>query len=539
MLEFGRHSSDSTDTDSCPQPFLVISQLLRARKALERIFASRDTEKIAFLQGCYGPLTFKCNVVGCLHYDIGFERLQERDNHVGSHHRSFKCPEFGCFYREVGFANDRSLNQHISRCHTDPACNKFVFPKLRSHPTEDEWKKFRDAIDSNDLDLVRDLVYKNSSFQDQEIPGNYTALQYAAVSGKVQIAQFLLQSGSNIGAVNSSGSALSVACFWGQKDMVQFLLSNSRCEEDVNSRNSYGETPLMLSNSVLKSVTVNTQLAVLRLLLDDSKVLPNSTDRNGRTLLSLVAGRGDSKKVQVVNMLLWNDRIDVDAKDNRGMTPLSWAANWGIAEVVKMFLQCDRGVDFNAKDASGKTPLSSAAGRRGGTSGNAASVVKMLLDHHGIDADAKDNGGRTPLSWAAGEGMGAVVEVFLERHREVDVNAMDSDGRTPLSWAAARTKDLVMTPAAAPLVVKTLLKHDGIDVDARDKGGRTPLSWAASSGMARVVEVFLQCDKEVDVNAEDNGGRTPLSWAAARENDSEKAQVVQALIKHGGVSGGL
>ena len=528
---------DPTDTDSHPQPFLISYQLLRARKALEKIFASRETEKITFLRECYGPISFKCSVVGCPHNDAGFEKLQERDSHVRSHNRPFKCPELGCFYREAGFANNRSLSQHTSQCHTDPVSSKFIFPRLGSSSySTDEQDMFREAIESNNLGLVRDLVQAHSSLQDRVRPGNgHTALQHAARYGKVEIAELLLNYGSQVGAVNASGSALSVACIWAQADMVRFLLSKSRCEEDVNSKNFRGETPLLLSGSGVRNVAA--QVAVLRLLLDDNRVSANSKDRNGKTVLALAAERGNSEKVQVVRMLLQHNRIDVDAKDNGGRTPLSRAAGWGVASAVKMFLNCGRGVDVSLTDAGGRTPLSWAASRTGSSSG-AVSVVKMLLDHHGTDADAKDNGDRTPLSWAAGEGLGEVVEVFLERRREVDVNAMDSDGRTPLSWAAARAKDSVMIPAlVSTAAVRILLKHDGIDVDARDKGGRTPLSWAASSGMAGVVEMFLQCDRGVDVNAEDNGGRTPLSWAVARENDSEKVQVVQALIKHGGISG--
>ena len=630
--------------------------------------------------------------MGCLHYTIGFEKPQERDNHVKSHYRPFKCPELGCFYGDVGFSNNRSLNQHISRCHTDLVSNKFIFPRLSysSYPTEDEQRKFREAIESDDLDLVRDLIQKNSSLKGElRSASGYTGLQHAARYGNIRIAQLLLQYGSHIGAVNAYGSALSVACYWGQVDMVQFLLSKLSCKEDLDQKHPRGEMPLLISCAGAEDA--GTQLAVLRLLLDDSRVAANGKDYDGRTLLSLVAGMTDSDKAQVLEMLLGHDRIGVDAKDNEGRTPLSWAASRGPAEAVKMFLQCDRGVnvnakdnkgrtplswaasrekgstsnaasvvkimlehhgidadpkdsegrtplsraanwgvdgvveiflqcgrevDVNSKDNEGRTPLSWAAGRGGGRRGQAVSVVKSLLEHHGIDADARDNwgrtplsraastgmavvvgvflqyswvidvnakdaggrtplswaaaktgyhlacssaeqvvkeflehngidvdsrdsGGRTPLSWAAGEGMAGVVEMFLQRGRGVDVNAKDKEGRTPLSWAASRARGFVWSsPEISVAVVKILLTHDGTDVDARDNGGRTPLSWAASGGIVEVVEMFLQCDW-VDVNAEDNGGRTPLSWAVARENGSKKAEVVQALIKHGGIGGSL
>jgi hypothetical protein len=87
--------------------------------------------------------------------------------------------------------------------------------------------------------------------------------------------------------------------------------------------------------------------------------------------------------------------IDVDAKDDNGWTPLSWAAERGHEAVVKLLLGTGK-VDVDAKDEEyGWTPLSLAA-----ENGHEA-VVQLLLGTGKVDIDTKDNDGRTPLSWAA------------------------------------------------------------------------------------------------------------------------------------------
>lgn len=423
-------------------------------------------------------------MIGCLYYDVGFESLQERDNHVRSHNRPFKCPERGCFYEELGFGNNQSLNRHIALCHSSSDSSKFAFPKL---PTAGERKRFQEAIKSDNLDLVRELIHANSSLQDGAWIGGYTGLQLAAKHGSVRIAQLLLDCGSNIGTLSKSGTALHVACFWGQADMVQFLLSYSRCEEDVNSKDEQGDTPLL---SVFRSQYVSAKLEVVRLLLEDRKVSANIQNRIGRTPLSLAAALNHSEAVPMVMMFLKRDGIDINAKDSGGGTPLSWAASSGIAGVVKIFLQWD-GVDVNARDAGGRTPLSWAAYRE---DSEAVPVVMLLLGHN-----------------------------------EVDINARDNEGRTPLAWAAVKRIEGV---------VKVLLQDRGVDVNARDAGGRTPLSWAAGSGTAAVVDAFLEQSVGVDVNARDDRGRTPLSWAVARR-DAGMAAVVKRLEEHGAVCGAL
>ena len=380
--------------------------------------------------------------------------------------------------------------------------------------------RFRGAIESENLDLVRDLIHSDSSLQDRVGVDGYTALQHAARHGKVKTALLLLHRGSNIGAVNRHGTALHVACYWGQTDMVQFLLSNSRSSQDVNSKDERGDTPLL---SVLRSGSISAQLAVARLLLEDTRVFADTKDRNGRTPLSLAAAREDVAAVPVVKVLLGHNRIDAGARDNWERTPLSWAASRGSAGVVKTFLQHGRGVDVNAADAGGRTPLSWALDRAWGP--ETEMVVKLFLQHDGIDANAKDNNGRTPLLCAAGQCSPEVVNLFLRCGLGVDVNANDARGRTPLSRATSR--------AGGPgdvLVVKTLLGHDGTDRDAKDIEGRTPLSWAAREcGNAMVVNAFLEYGVGIDLDAKDNGGRTPLSWAAEKKHSS----VVQLFLQRG------
>jgi ankyrin repeat protein len=71
----------------------------------------------------------------------------------------------------------------------------------------------------------------------------------------------------------------------------------------------------------------------------------------------------------VVKLLL-EKGADLEAKDEFGRTPLSWAAEEGHEGVVKLLLE--KGADLEAKDEFGQTPLSRAA-----ESGHEA-VVKLL-----------------------------------------------------------------------------------------------------------------------------------------------------------------
>lgn len=89
----------------------------------------------------------------------------------------------------------------------------------------------------------------------------------------------------------------------------------------------------------------------------------NTGGAEGRTPLVWAVARLSLEAVSLVKMLLEHDGIHAYAADNKGWAPLFMAASLGSAELVNVFLQHDRGVDVNAEDNGGKTPLSWAAAR--------------------------------------------------------------------------------------------------------------------------------------------------------------------------------
>ena len=99
----------------------------------------------------------------------------------------------------------------------------------------------------------------------------------------------------------------------------------------------------------------------------------------------------------ILQLLIERDGVDINARDNEGMTPLIWAAYGGNESVARLLIE--RGADMNATDNRGMTALL---------------VVAMSPDE-------------------------ATVRLLIERG--VDTNAMDSEGKTPLMWAAIHERD--------------------------------------------------------------------------------------------------
>ncbi|SCO06114.1 uncharacterized protein FFB20_12469 [Fusarium fujikuroi] len=209
---------------------------------------------------------------------------------------------------------------------------------------------------------------------------------------------------------------------------------------------------------------------------------------SGSNLMHIVARHGLTKLL--LCLLVNTGKVNIDAKDKNGQTPLSRAAKNRHEAVVKMLLDTGK-VNVNTRDKNSQTPLSRAA-----VIGHKA-VVKMLLDTGKVNIDARDTKyGQTPLSWAAVNRHKAVVKMLLDTGK-VDVNARDTKyGRTPLSWAAVNEYEAV---------VKILLNTGKVDVNATDENGQTPLSQAAVNRHEAVVKMLLDTGK-VNIDTTDENG---------------------------------
>jgi hypothetical protein len=120
--------------------------------------------------------------------------------------------------------------------------------------------------------------------------------------------------------------------------MTHLLLSYNA---DVNTRDSYGSTPLAHAGG--------TEIA--KLLIANKADVNARDDLSGATPLHSAAAMRSKELTQV---LLDNNAI-INARDKRGCTPLHIAVQRGSKAVVELLLASK--ADVNAKDNDGNTPL--------------------------------------------------------------------------------------------------------------------------------------------------------------------------------------
>lgn len=183
------------------------------------------------------------------------------------------------------------------------------------------------------------------------------------------------------------------------------------------------------------------------------------------------AARGGWNKPEVEALLARG--ADVNARDERGETPLHTAAFWGGGRKYIAELLLARGADVNARDTHGFTPLYVAAAQ------NNAEVAELLLAR-GADVNAKAKNGWTPLFGAVSKGNTGIAKTLLDKG--ADIKYKDEYGLTLLYYAASKGKKVMVE----------LLLAKGADVNAVTVNGTTPLQQAVKGGHTDVAELLRE-----------------------------------------------
>lgn len=241
-------------------------------------------------------------------------------------------------------------------------------------------------------------------------------------------------------------------------------------------------------------------LDAVRELLSKGVSINAQRPKDGMTALHWAAQKGDASLVIGLMRL----GADLKIKNHEGKTALQLAAGFGKKAVVGAMLQRADNVQelVNIADNKGQTPLHWAAWE------NHEGVVVLLLGY-GAATNAQDGNGATPLSWARSE---SIARLLLKAG--ASLLPIDGFGARPLHRLAKNNIDL------GQILNMSLLAKDL--VNARDHLGDTPLHKAAKTGSHMAIESLIAAG--VDVNARNSHGETALGELLKRYRGAPFAQ---------------
>jgi len=289
---------------------------------------------------------------------------------------------------------------------------------------------------------------------------------------------------------------LHVASLEENEEILAILLRDGRVDPSI-------EFPT--GGNILHSAAEEGFAEVIQLLLQDSRVDPTILDRTfNSNALHFAATNG---KTEVAKLLLEDGRIDVNLKDTaeNSLPPLSLFCVYGQIELVEIALKSDK-VDVNAADQFGRTPLHIAMWKQH------EGIINLLLNHKNIQNPFKD------------KSKPKLPDDSFLRDPELDVNKMNNNNETLLYQAAARND---------AEIVQFLIEHPDIDpnICPDDETFPPPLHAAAQESNLEILQILLS-HKDIDVNKKDPKTDTAVIITACVFYTPEKGEIVEALLEH-------
>lgn len=243
-------------------------------------------------------------------------------------------------------------------------------------------------------------------------------------------------------------------------------------------------------------------MAEAQSLLDRGAFI-EARDERGCTPLHLAVWEGHADVVR----LLLNRGADTEVQHEELSPPLHRTAGTGRTLMVRLLLEGK--ADFERRNVHGFTPLHCAA-----RNGHAESA-SLLIDR-GADIEAKDATDSTPLHWAVAQGHMDTVRLLLKRGAHVQ--ALNKQQWAPLHQAAWNDRHEAVR----------LLRDAGADLNSRDSNGHSPLHvhWTGFRGCTDTAVALME--QGADIEAPDAQGKTLLCRAVGSRQPSTALVLVAA-----------
>ena len=194
---------------------------------------------------------------------------------------------------------------------------------------------------------------------------------------------------------------------WNRCRECTYLLLETGC--DINLRERYGDTPLMLA--ARRGYT-----EAVRILLDQEDCEVNTKSHEKDTALHYAADNGHAECLR----LLLDHSPDMDASTLWGYTPLMFAAMAGQADCTQLLLEA--GADFVVLERGMKSALHYCVDR------NLTVALRYCLSL-GANPDVRDSDGNTPLHHAVINKHPSAAKVLIQHGASVQLVGKNTVGR--------------------------------------------------------------------------------------------------------------
>ncbi|KOX69279.1 Ankyrin repeat and death domain-containing protein 1A [Melipona quadrifasciata] len=274
---------------------------------------------------------------------------------------------------------------------------------------------------------------------------------------------------------------------------------------DVNSRNNFGMRPLHMAarygHRDAVKMLINAGASVSAVNKKQHTLLMCAAQGNNVHVVEYLAEAVESLNGDVITALANVPRIELNARDKKGQTPVHYACTQEHLEAVEVLIGLGANVD--AQDSEGNTPLHVATRTR-------HTAIAQLLLRTGANTELIDEMGFTPLHVAASQGCKGILDSMIQHGAAL--NKQCKYGNTPLHLACQNNE----------VETVEILINKGVDLNCLNSRLQSPIHIAAEMGHTDICELLLAAGANIEQREQvktklsrcSQGGKTPLYIAA-------------------------
>uniref|UniRef100_A0A1X7TVU5 Uncharacterized protein n=1 Tax=Amphimedon queenslandica TaxID=400682 RepID=A0A1X7TVU5_AMPQE len=315
-----------------------------------------------------------------------------------------------------------------------------------------------------------------------------TLVHHAASSGNFDLVQYLItEQGLSPTAVDKDGlTALHYASMSHNLSLVKELITTYQL--DPHQANSKGLLPVLCAAQ-------SGNILVLEIYTKDYKCSLSVTDSRGWNIIHFSSFKVHTHFIKHITSQHPQYTSLIHSTNNDGKIPLHLACETGNIQLVT-FLINDMKCDVNAKDTRDQTCVTFAC-----FSGN-LDLVQLLIQQYKLDPLAVDKYGFTALHAAAGSGHTHLLEWYSQEY-SVDITNHTNNNKYSLAHEAAYKGKLHC--------LQQLINKYQCDVNATTTDtGSTVLHRACAGGQVPDVVLYLTSLPQCNVEVKTSNGSTGL-----------------------------
>jgi ankyrin repeat protein len=410
-----------------------------------------------------------------------------------------------------------------------------------------------EVIENGNLDILKFFISRKVPLEyisEEEVSSpenfnlieynNVNLLSYAARYNKVDIANFLIESGADINdgfielplveAIKNSNieminflfdkgadySNISITYCLKNKpiryDIIELLLNrgvdiNTHTQSKLLVRNL--ETTMLEKYNGLQAEDLYKTLLFCKTLEYENLLVVNYTRKEDTPLVYSII----NCDIECVKFII-EKGADVNLECSNGVLPVILPTRECINDMNKLNLLLETGADVNKKTRRNIPPLVELA------KCNASLEMFKIFISEGAKLEESDELGETPLFIYAGKNNYELVNFLLEEYFEyININTQNVEGMTPLMNSVVFDDD--------SFEIAELLIEKGASIEIQNEDGANVLFIAVANGNLPLVKFLVESG--CNINSKDSDGCTPLIEAIYLQN----IDIVKFLVESG------